>query len=72
MTITFELSDYHTGCPRKNATDLKNSCGSCFILIIKQLFLLKSAIIRINFDIFPNIFGDLVVKSKISKLQNCT
>ena len=34
-------------------------------------FLLKSAIIRINFDIFSSIFGDLVVKLKISKLQNC-
>ena len=42
----------NTGCPRKNATDLNNSNGSCFILVSKQLFLLKSAIIRINFDTF--------------------
>ena len=51
-----------SGCPRKNATDLNNSNGSCFILISKQLFLLKSTTIRINFDIFSSIFGDLVVK----------
>ena len=55
----------YTGCPRKNATDLNNSNGSCFILIGKQLFLLKSTTIRINF------FGVLVVKIKISKVQNC-
>ena len=60
-----------TGCPRKNATDLNNSNGSCFILISKQLFLLKSTTIRINFDIFPSIFGVLVVKIRIRKLQNC-
>ena len=40
-----------TGCPRKNATNLNNS--SCFILVSKQLFLLKSAIIRINLIYFP-------------------
>ena len=56
---------------QKNATDLNNSNGSCFILISKQLFLLKSATIRINFDIFSSVFGDLVVKLKISKVQNC-
>ena len=61
----------HTGCPRKKATDLNNFNGSCFTLVSKQLFLLKSAIIRINFDIFSNIFGDLVEKLKISKVQNC-
>ena len=61
----------NTGCPRKNATDLNNSNGSCFILVRKKLFLLKSAIIGINFDIFSSIFGDLVVKLKISKVQNC-
>ena len=61
----------YTGCPRKNATDLNNSIGSCFILVSKQLFLLKSAIIRINFDIFSSIFGDFVVILKISKVQNC-
>ena len=60
-----------TRCPRKNATDLKNSTGNCFILIIKRLFLLKSAMIRMNFDIFSIIFSDLVLKLKISKLQNC-
>ena len=60
-----------TCCSRKNATDLNNSNGSCFIHVGKELFLLKSAIIRINFDIFSSIFGDLVVKLKISKLQNC-
>ena len=60
-----------TGCPRKNATDLNNFNGSCFILVSKQLFLLKSAIIRMNFDIFSSIFGDLVVKLKIRKVQNC-
>ena len=60
-----------TGCPRKNATDLNNSNGSCFIFVSKQLFLLKSAIIGINFDIVSSIFGDLVVKLKISKVQNC-
>ena len=57
--------------PQKNATNLKNSNGNCFTLIIKRLFFLKSAIIRINFDIYSIIFGDLVVKLKISKLQNC-
>ena len=61
----------YTGFPRKNATDLNNSNGSCFILVSKQLFLLKSAIIRINFDIFSSVFGDLVVKLIIRKLQNC-
>ena len=59
----------HTGCPRKNATDLNNSNGSCFILVSEKLFLLKSAIIRINFDVFSNIFGDLVVKLKSGKLK---
>ena len=59
------------GVPEKNATDLNNSNGSCFILVSKQLFLLKSAIIRMNFDIFSSTFGDLVVKLKISKVQNC-
>ena len=62
---------YCTGCPRKNATDLNNSNGSCFILIGKELFLLKSTTIRINFDIFSSIFDVLVVKIKISKVQNC-
>ena len=61
----------HTGCPRKNATDLSNSNGSCFILVSKQLFLLKFTVIRINFDIFSSIFDGLVVKLKISKVQNC-
>ena len=56
---------------QKNATNLKNSNGSCFILIGKRLFLLKSAIVGIDFDTFSSIFGDLVVKLKISKLQNC-
>ena len=60
-----------TGCPRKNATDLKISNGNCFILIIKRLFLLKSAMIRMNFDIFFVIFRDFVLKLKISKLQKC-
>ena len=60
-----------TGCPRKYVIDLKNSDGNCFILIIKRLFLLKSAIIRIIFDIFSSIFKDLVVLLTISKLQNC-
>ena len=60
-----------TGCPRKNATDLNDSNGSCFILISKQLFLFKSTTIRINLDIFSSIFSDLVVKIKISKVQNC-
>ena len=55
----------------KNATNLKNSNGNCFILIVKRLFLFKSAIIRMNFDIFLSILGDLAVKLKISKLQNC-
>ena len=61
---------FHTGCPRKNATDLKNSNANCFIFTIKRLVLLKSTIIRIVFDTFSRIFGDLVVKSQISKLQN--
>ena len=60
-----------TGCPRKSETDLNNSNGSCLILISKQLFLLKSKTIRINFDTFSSSFGDLVVKLKISKVQNC-
>ena len=59
------------GVPEKNATYLNNSNGSCFILVSKQLFLLKSTIIRMNFDIFSSIFGDSVVKLKISKVQNC-
>ena len=62
---------HYTGCPRKNETDLNNSNGSCLILVGKQLFLFKFAIIGINSDIFFSIFGDLVVKLKISKLQNC-
>ena len=53
---------------RENTTDLKISNGSCFILIVKRLLLLKSAIIIINFDIFFSIFGDLVVKLQITKL----
>ena len=56
---------------QKNPTDLNNSNGSCFLLVSKQLFLLKFAIIRINFDIFSSIFGDLVIKLKISKVQTC-
>ena len=59
-----------TWYPRKNATDLNNSDASCFILVSKQLFSLESAIIRINFDIFAIVFGDLVVKLRISKFQN--
>ena len=59
------------GVPEKSATDLDNSNGSCFILVSKQLFLLKSTIIRIKFDIFSSIFGDLIVKLKIIKVQNC-
>ena len=50
--------------------DLNNSNGSCFKIVSKRLFLLKSAIIRIDFDIFSSILGDLVVKLKISKVQN--
>ena len=61
----------NTGCPRKNATDLNDSNGSRFTFVSKQLFLLKSTTIRINFDIFSSIFGDLAVKLKISKVQNC-
>ena len=60
-----------TKCPEKNETDLNNSNGNCFILVSKQLFLLKSTIIRINFDIFSSIFNDLVVKLKVSNVQNC-
>ena len=56
------MKDIHTGCPRKNATDLNDSRGSCFILVSKQLFLMKSTNIRINLDMFSSIFGDLVVK----------
>ena len=59
-----------TVSPRKNATGLKTSNGNCFILIIKRLFLLKSLIIRINFDIISSILGDLAVKLKFIKLQN--
>ena len=51
--------------------DLKKSNATSFILIIKRLFLLKPAIIRINFDIFCSIINDSVVKLKISKFQNC-
>ena len=60
-----------TECPRKNATDLQNSNANSFKLIIKQLFLFKYAVIRLNFDIFSSIFGNLVVELKISKLQIC-
>ena len=45
------------GVPGKDATDLKNSNGSCFILIIKLMILSKSTIIRTIFDIFSSIFG---------------
>ena len=48
---------------------MNNSNGSCFILVSKQLSLLKSAIIRINFDIFSSTFGDLVVKLNIAKCK---
>ena len=65
------MREFTTGCPRKNATDLNNSNGSCFILISKKLFLLKSTTIRINFDTFSSICGVLVVKIKISKVQTC-
>ena len=34
-------------------------------------YFLEFIIIRINFDIFSSIFGDLVAKLNISKLQNC-
>ena len=54
----------------KRRNRFENSNGNCFIIIIKRLFLLKSAIIRINFDIFSSTFGDLIVKLEISKLQN--
>ena len=47
----------HTGCPRRNATDMKNCNRKCFILIIKRLFSLKSAIIRINVVNFPVFLG---------------
>ena len=69
--LFYDSKLYYTGCPRKKATDLNNFNGSCFILVSKKLSLLKSAIIRINFDIFSSIFGDLVVQLKISKVQNC-
>ena len=59
------------GVPGKNATDLKILMEDCFILVIKRIFLVKSAITRIKFDIFSSIFGELVVKLKISKVQNC-
>ena len=55
---------------QKDATNLKNSSGNCFILNIKRLFLSKSAIIRISFDIFSNKSGDSIVELKINKLQN--
>ena len=35
----------------------------------QTIFLVKSAIIRIHFDIVSSIFGDLIVELKISKLQ---
>ena len=57
-----------TGCPRKNATDLKNSNGKCLVHIIKRLFLLKSAIIGIIFDIFCNVLC-LVEKLKSANFK---
>ena len=57
----------HTGCPKKNATDLKNSDTSCFKLIIELLFFSKFAIIVLNFDIFFRIFEELVKELKINK-----
>ena len=45
------------------------SNGNCFILIIRRLFLIKSAIIRINFDIFSSIFGELVVTLKSANFK---
>ena len=47
--------------PIKNATDFKTSDTRCVKLIIKYLFFSKSAVIRLNFDIFFRIIGDLVV-----------
>ena len=55
---------------QKNATDLKNSDGNCLILIMKQLVLLKSAMIRINSDIFSNIFAENQQTSKLPLGQN--
>ena len=65
---TFKLI---TECPEKTRHILKNSDGSCFILIIKRLFSLRSVITGINLDMFSSIFCDLTVKLKIRKLQNC-
>ena len=31
-------SNFPTGCPRKNATDLSDSHGSCFILVSNNYF----------------------------------
>ena len=47
---------------QRNAADSKN-CNIVFsIYVIKRLVFLKSAIIRLIFDIFSSIFGGLAVK----------
>ena len=43
--------------------------ANCFQLIIKQLFLFESATVRLNFDIFSSIFGNLAEELNINKLQ---
>ena len=44
----------------KNATDLKYSYTSCFKLKLQLLSFSKFTILRLNFEIFFRILGDLV------------
>ena len=56
---------------QKKRNRFENSNGNCFIFISIDYFYLNLQIIRINFDIFSSILGDLTIKMNISKLQNC-
>ena len=47
ITRAAKASSKSTGLSQKNATDMKNSYGNCFMLIVTRLFLLKSVVIRI-------------------------
>ena len=56
----------------KYATDSKHSDTNYFKFLIKQLLSFKSAMIKLDFDKFFNIFADLVAEIKVSKLQMCS
>ena len=74
VAIKKECTKKSCYCERTNTTNAL--CVSIFAIIRMNFYLfpvfwwLGSTIIRINFDTFSSIFGDLVVKLKVSKLQN--